>query len=67
MEENKYPECEKCKEQLDIKVFNTGKLAGLIEGVTKYAWWKDGTQYVGTCGTTLQEAIERIQEEFGKN
>lgn len=37
---------------------------GLIEGVTRFAWWKDGTQYVGTCGTTLKEAIAEIEKEF---
>lgn len=38
---------------------------GFIAGLTAFAWWKDGVQYVGTCGTTLKDAIERrvqIQE-----
>ena len=33
---------------------------GKIEGLTDYAWWKDGTQYVGTCGTKLKTAIKEI-------
>ena len=37
--------------------------AGMIEGVRLYAWWKDGVQYVGSCGTTLTEAVERIKKE----
>ncbi len=36
---------------------------GLIEGVTRFAWWKDGTQYVGSCGTTLKDAIAQIEKE----
>lgn len=36
---------------------------GIINGVTRYAHWKDGVQYVGTCGKTLKEAIEEIQQE----
>ena len=36
---------------------------GVIEGVRLYAWWKDGEQYVGTCGKTLKEAIRDIEEE----
>jgi hypothetical protein len=36
---------------------------GLIEGITRFAWWKDGTQFVGTCGTTLKSAIEEIEKE----
>lgn len=34
---------------------------GMVEGVRLYAHWKDGTQYVGTCGRTLAEAIKDIE------
>jgi len=37
---------------------------GLIDGIKMYAWWKDGTQYVGTTGTTLKEAIKRLEDEY---
>ena len=31
---------------------------------TRYwAHWKDGIQYVGSCGTTLKEALDRIDKE----
>ena len=36
---------------------------GLREGMTRFAWWRDGVQYVGTCGTTLKEALEEIENE----
>jgi predicted heme/steroid binding protein len=36
---------------------------GIVEGVRLYAWWKDGEQYVGTCGKTLKEAISDIEGE----
>jgi hypothetical protein len=36
---------------------------GVIEGLTRYAWWKDGVQYVGTCGRTLQDAIVDVEKE----
>jgi hypothetical protein len=36
---------------------------GLKEGVRMFAWWKDGVQYVGTCGTTLKEALKEVDEE----
>jgi len=40
--------------------------AGLRQGVKLYAWWKDGVQYVGTCGRTLKDAIADIDlEESG--
>jgi len=35
-----------------------GYLEGVKFGLTALAWWKDGTQYVGTGGTTLKQAIE---------
>ena len=33
---------------------------GLREGVEKFAWWKDGTQYVGTTGSTLKSVLQDI-------
>jgi len=33
------------------------------EGITLFAWWKDGVQYVGTCGTTLEKALKEIDDE----
>ena len=36
---------------------------GLREGVELYAYWKDGTQYVGTTGRTLKEALVDINQE----
>src|SRR5258707_14176055 len=38
------------------------RLAGQREGVTLYAWWKDGTQYVGTTGRTLKEALAALNQ-----
>lgn len=35
-------------------------LRGLKEGIKLFAWWKDSVQYVGTCGTTLKQALEDI-------
>lgn len=37
---------------------------GVIDGIKRYAWWKNGIQYVGSCGTTLKEAIEEVEKEF---
>lgn len=31
---------------------------GYIDGLSAYAWWKDGVQYVGSCGTTLVKALK---------
>jgi hypothetical protein len=36
---------------------------GIREGIEQYAHWKDGVQYVGTCGTTLKDALKRIDSE----
>ena len=36
---------------------------GIIRGLRMYAWWKDGTEYVGTCGTTLRDAIAKVKGE----
>ncbi len=33
-------------------------LDGWESGVREYAWWKDGEQQVGSCGTTLKKALQ---------
>ena len=38
-------------------------IQGLKDGITKYAWWKNGVQEVGTTGTTLKKALARVDEE----
>jgi len=35
---------------------------GFIDGMREFAWWKDGVEYVGTCGVTLEKAIECFLE-----
>jgi hypothetical protein len=35
---------------------------GLRRGVEMYAHWKDGVQYVGTCGKTLKDALADINK-----
>lgn len=37
--------------------------SGLREGVSRFAHWKDGVQYVGTTGKTLKAALAEIQVE----
>lgn len=39
--------------------------AGFEDGIKAYAWYKDGTQYVGTCGTTLKRAVREIEGTYG--
>ena len=34
---------------------------GLIEGITRYAHWMNGVQYVGTTGKTLKKALENLE------
>jgi hypothetical protein len=39
---------------------------GVIEGMARFAWWAEGTQYVGTCGKTLKDAILEVENERSK-
>lgn len=50
-----------------IKDINQAYYNGIREGIEQYAHWKDGVQYVGTCGTTLKEALARIDSEEQKS
>ena len=45
------------------KKLNQAYYNGIREGIEQYAYWKDGVQYVGTCGTTLKDALARIDKE----
>lgn len=36
---------------------------GLIEGVRRFSHWRDGIQYVGTCGSTLAAELAGIEQE----
>jgi len=38
---------------------------GVIAGVTAFAVWDMGKQYVGVMKVPLREMIEKIQEELG--
>jgi hypothetical protein len=40
--------------------------AGLKEGISMFAHWKDGVQYVGTTGKTLKDALAEIQADEDK-
>jgi hypothetical protein len=46
-----------------------GKLSdyqqGYIAGLSAFAWWKDGVQYVGTTGVTLAQAVENRLRQLG--
>ncbi len=35
---------------------------GVKKGITMFAWWKDGVEYVGSCGITLKKALAEIYE-----
>ena len=54
---------ENCHNTLEERLNEQAEVAfeaGIKEGLWKYAWWKDGTQYVGTTGTTLKEALKEV-------
>lgn len=38
-------------------------LKAYVSGLREFAWWKDGVEYVGTCGMTLKEAVRRAHED----
>jgi hypothetical protein len=48
---------------MNKRLLNMAYYNGIREGIEQYAHWKDGVQYVGTCGTTLKDALARIDSE----
>ena len=39
-------------------------LLGANDALELYAWWKDGEQFVGSCGTTLKQARETLENDL---
>lgn len=39
-------------------------MAGALHALYAYAWWKDGTAYVGTTGGTLKEAQDKLKQQY---
>lgn len=35
---------------------------GVKKGLSLFAWWKDGVEYVGTCGNTLKTALDMVDK-----
>lgn len=48
---------------MNKKLLNKAYYNGIREGIEQYAHWKDGVQYVGTCGRTLKDALKDIDAE----
>ena len=40
--------------------------SGLREGLRMFAWWKDGVEYLGTCGTKLKDIQKEMDEKEAK-
>ena len=43
------------------KAYDCGAIDGMKDGIRRFAWWKDGVQYVGTTGKTLADALSEIK------
>lgn len=41
----------------------TSFFEGMKAGVRNFAHWKNGSQFVGTCGKTLADALKEIEIE----
>ena len=51
---------EKLKKDIADAIYQSYKL-GFLDGLKACAWWADGEEYVGTCGTTLNEASNDLE------
>jgi hypothetical protein len=46
-------------EEEDSPEYKLALIKAYNAGLREYAWWKDGEQYVGTCGTKLKDALKK--------
>lgn len=53
-----------CCYACSVEAIKIAALEGLEEGLRMYAHWKDGVEYVGTCGTTLNQALDNIRKKY---
>ncbi len=44
-------------ESVLASAFRRVYVRGYKDGVTAFAWWKDGDQLVGTCGRKLADSV----------
>ena len=42
--------------------YESAYLLGLKDGIRRFAWWKNGTEFVGSCGMTLKQALEEVDK-----
>ena len=52
---------DQCIEVVQAKV-NKAYDEGYNEGLTGFAWWKDGVQFVGTSGTKLKDVLRKVRK-----
>jgi hypothetical protein len=58
------PEMKKITDPEQLRISRESFHMGFVAGLRMYAWWNDGEQQVGSCGTTLKQAIERADKEY---
>lgn len=39
-------------------------LTGVAAGIRRFAWWKDGVQYVGSGAMTLEDALAEVDAQI---
>lgn len=61
-----HPPVESEREQeLDAYV-KAARREAALSVLRAWAWWREGTQYVGSCGTTLRVAEDALEKELAK-
>lgn len=46
------------------ELLQEARLEGEIEATWRWAWYKDGEQYVGSCGTKYTDAIAPLKKQL---
>lgn len=64
---SRMPEYEKNLEELEqLRKLQLDCHRAFKDGIRLYAWWKNGVQYVGTAGKTLELALSEADGAFGR-
>ena len=52
------------KAEIKIERLEAAAAEAEERGIQRYAWWQDGVEMVGTCGTTLKDALAAIRADI---
>lgn len=55
------------KTEAERQAYHNGFISGAKYGISLYAWWKDGVEYVGCGILTLKDALDKFMRQWDED